>query len=115
MAAVVFLVIWCAAAAAVAWWIGHGAKGRPLTGLLLGLLLGWIGVLVTALLPPTAEKRVQRRLRDDAVAAEAARRRMLSGQPQPWPGAAPARDFAWPPEPAPLPDRDTGRFPQQQG
>jgi hypothetical protein len=75
------IIIWVAAAAAAASWIGWKVKGRPLTGFLLGIFLGWIGVLVTALLPLTAEKRVQRRLRDEAVALEVQRRKQ--GR-QPW-------------------------------
>ena len=74
MGYVVFF-IWCVLATATASWIGWKVKGRPLTGFLLGIVLGWIGVLIIALLPPTAEKRVQRRLRDGAVELEAQRRR----------------------------------------
>jgi uncharacterized membrane protein YeaQ/YmgE (transglycosylase-associated protein family) len=81
-------IVWCVIATAVATWIGFSVKGRPLTGFLLGILLGWIGVLVTALLPPTAEKRVQRRLRDDAISFEAQRRQMGH---QPWTGELPAQ------------------------
>jgi len=35
-------------------------KGRPWTGFILGLLLGWIGVVVIAVTPPTHAMRVQR-------------------------------------------------------
>ena len=74
-------IIWVVVATGTASWIGYKVKGRTLTGFLLGIFLGWIGVLITALLPPTAEKRVQRSMRDTAVAEEAARRQ--AGY-QPW-------------------------------
>jgi uncharacterized membrane protein YeaQ/YmgE (transglycosylase-associated protein family) len=74
-------IIWCVLATVVASWIGYSVKGRPLTGFLLGIALGWVGVLVIALVPPTAEKRVQRRLRDDAVTLEVQRRKMGA---EPW-------------------------------
>jgi uncharacterized membrane protein len=35
-------------------------KGRGVPGLLLGLLLGWLGVIIIALTSPTREKLVQR-------------------------------------------------------
>ena len=40
--------------------IGDERKGRGVLGLLLGLLLCWLGVLVIACIPPTHAKRVQR-------------------------------------------------------
>jgi hypothetical protein len=69
------IVAFWVAATAVASWIGWSVKGRPLTGFLLGIFLGWLGVIITAFLPLTAEKRVQRQVRDTGVAEEAARRR----------------------------------------
>lgn len=82
------VIIWVAIPAVAGTWIGLRAKGRPLTGFLLGIFLGWIGVLVTALLPPTAEMRVRNRIRDTGVAEEADRRR--AGL-EPW-----SRDLAEP-------------------
>jgi uncharacterized membrane protein YeaQ/YmgE (transglycosylase-associated protein family) len=75
--------IWCVLATVVATWAGFSVKGRPLTGFLLGIVLGWIGVVILALLPPTAEKQVQRRMREAAIADEA-RRRQLGHEP--WTG-----------------------------
>lgn len=80
MAWVVFF-IWCVAATAAGSWIGWRVKGRPLTGFLLGIVGGWLGVLVMLLLPPTAEMRVRRRLRDEAIEAEVVRRRAGA---EPW-------------------------------
>ena len=68
------LIGWFVAATACGSWVGHSMKGRPLTGFLLGLVFGWVGVGVTLLLPPTIEKRVQRKMRDDRVLMEATRR-----------------------------------------
>jgi hypothetical protein len=73
--------IWVFVAAGVGAWIGYSVKGRPLTGFLLGIFLGWIGVLIIALVPPTAEKKVQRRLRDDAIENEVQRRKQGA---EPW-------------------------------
>jgi predicted membrane channel-forming protein YqfA (hemolysin III family) len=57
--ATLILLIWAVAAAVVAYHIGN-RKGRPGTGLLLGLLLGWIGVIIIAFVPPTHDALVQR-------------------------------------------------------
>lgn len=77
----VFAIIWVAIPAAVGPWIGYSRKGRPLTGFLLGIFLGWLGVLITALLPPTAEKRVLLGMQDTAIAEEIMRRRAGA---EPW-------------------------------
>jgi hypothetical protein len=53
-------LVWAVTGAVIATAIGNWRKGRPLTGFLLGLFLGWIGVIIIALMPPTREKRVQR-------------------------------------------------------
>lgn len=74
-------IIWVVVATAVASYIGWKVKGRPLTGFLLGIFLGWVGVLITALLPLTDEKRVERKMMADVIAYEAQRR--LAGAP-PW-------------------------------
>jgi hypothetical protein len=47
---VFFVVIWLVMAALGAW-VG-GRKQRPVLGLALGLVLGLIGVLIIALVPP---------------------------------------------------------------
>jgi predicted membrane channel-forming protein YqfA (hemolysin III family) len=53
------VLIWVVAAAVVATIIGS-RKGRPWTGFLLGLLLGWIGVIIIAVTSPTRARRVER-------------------------------------------------------
>jgi hypothetical protein len=53
------LLIWVAAAAAAGAVIG-ARKGRRGTGIMLGLVFGWIGVIVIACIPPTHETLVQR-------------------------------------------------------
>jgi uncharacterized membrane protein YeaQ/YmgE (transglycosylase-associated protein family) len=58
-------------AAIVAARIGSRRKGRPNLGLLLGIFLGWIGVIVIALIPPTHDMLVLReterlRIQDEA-------------------------------------------------
>jgi hypothetical protein len=55
----IVLACWVIAALAVSFSIGK-RKGRPWTGFLLGLLLGWIGVVIIAVVPPTHGMRVQR-------------------------------------------------------
>lgn len=52
------LLIWVAAAAVTATLIGR-RKGRPWTGFLLGLLLGWIGVIVIAVTRPAHEAQTR--------------------------------------------------------
>jgi len=54
------LIIWVAIAAIVAARIGSRRKGRPNLGLILGLLLGWIGVIIIACVPPTRDMLVLR-------------------------------------------------------
>ena len=53
------VLIWAATGAIVGELIG-ARKGRPWTGVVLGVLLGWIGVIIIAVTPPTREKLVQR-------------------------------------------------------
>lgn len=53
------VLIWVVAAAVAAAIVGN-RKGRPWTGFLLGLLLGWIGVVIIAVTPPTRARRVER-------------------------------------------------------
>ena len=76
-------IVWVVVATAVASYIGFSVKGRPLTGFLLGIFLGWLGVIIIALLPKTAEKKVQYRVRDAAIDAEAQRRQLGY---EPWTG-----------------------------
>jgi hypothetical protein len=68
-----FIIVWCVAATIVGAFVGD-YKGRTWTGVLLGFFLGWIGVIITACLPPTQEKRVQRMQRDMHLQDEAKRR-----------------------------------------
>ena len=82
----VVFIIWVVIAPAVASWIGYRVKGRSLTGFLLGIFLGWLGVLIIALLPPTAEMRVRRGVRDEVIAEEVTRRRMGA---DPWTAPGP--------------------------
>ena len=84
----VVLIVWLVIPTAVGSWIGFSVKGRPLTGFLLGIFLGWIGVGILALLPKTAEKQVQYRLRDDAITSEAQRRKRGY---EPWTGGPASR------------------------
>ena len=53
------LLIWVVAAAVTSTIIGS-RKGRPWTGFLLGLLLGWIGVIIIAVTSSTRAERVER-------------------------------------------------------
>ncbi len=46
----------------LAGWVGS-QKGRQGLGLTLGVLLGWLGLLIIALIPPTAEGRRAEALR----------------------------------------------------
>lgn len=85
----VVFFIWCVLATVTATLIGFNVKGRPLTGFLLGIFLGWVGVLVIALLPKTAEKKVQYAMRDRAIALEAERRRAGA---EPWTAPLPGRE-----------------------
>jgi hypothetical protein len=71
------LVIWALSIGAAM--IVGSYKGRMGTGALLGVLLGVIGVIITACLPATYKVKVERearrqRIRDDA-------QRQLRGQP----------------------------------
>ena len=52
----VFIVIWIAAVV-VAVILGN-RKGRPGLGWVMGILLGWIGVIVMACASPTREQQV---------------------------------------------------------
>lgn len=53
------LLIWVLTAITVGAVIGR-RKGRPWTGFTLGLLLGWIGVIIIAVTRPTHERLVVR-------------------------------------------------------
>jgi hypothetical protein len=59
MSPVAVWVIWTITAVITAMLIGD-RKGRHWAGLVLGLLLGWLGVIIIALVPPTHEKLVER-------------------------------------------------------
>lgn len=50
------IFFWVVAATVIGYWVGVG-KGRPTEGALLGLFLGWIGVVIEAVRPVTEEKQ----------------------------------------------------------
>lgn len=68
-AIVVIIFLWAAVGAVVGYIIGS-PKGRGADGLVLGLLLGWIGWIIVAVLQPSVEAQARR---DVAVAAAAQR------------------------------------------
>lgn len=47
-------------------------KGRADSGVGIGLLLGWIGVIIIALIPPTREMQVRRERERQQIQREAA-------------------------------------------
>ena len=54
-----FLVLVFTVAPALAGWsIGHGRKGRPVLGAVLGFFLSWAGVLAIALIPARRRERM---------------------------------------------------------
>lgn len=65
------LLIWVLGAIVAASIIG-GRRGRRWTGFLLGLVLGWIGVVIIAVTPPTHAMRVQRERERQRIQREAA-------------------------------------------
>ena len=65
------LIVWVIGAIFAAGTIGNH-KGRPGTGFLLGLFLGWIGVVIIALIPPTHDMLVQRERERLQIQREAA-------------------------------------------
>jgi hypothetical protein len=70
-------LIWAVTATVAATFIGRH-KGRTWTGFVLGLILGWVGVIIIAVIRPTREKLVQRereRLAIQQEAREASERR----------------------------------------
>lgn len=81
--ATVILLIWVVGAIFAAGAIGN-RRGRPGTGFLLGLFLGWIGVIVIACIPPTREMLVLRERERLQIQREAAE----SMRPQSPPGSS---------------------------
>lgn len=65
------LLIWALGGTVAATVVGR-RKGRPWTGFTLGLLLGWIGVIIIAVTPPTHAMRVQRERERQRIQREAA-------------------------------------------
>jgi hypothetical protein len=57
--AALIIISWIVAAI-VAARIGSRIKGRPTLGLILGLLLSWIGVIIIAVWPPSHDMLVLR-------------------------------------------------------
>ncbi len=80
-----------------------GSKGRAWTGAALGLVLGWLGVVIVALMPKTAERQIAEERQRRAVEREARRRDHAPAAPP-----APAiGEFLHPegePEPGPPPE-----------
>jgi hypothetical protein len=66
----IVLLFWVLAAVLAASAIGK-RKGRRGTGFLLGLLLGWIGVIIIAVIPPTRDMLVQRERERQQIQREA--------------------------------------------
>ena len=67
---VVVLLVWVLAAMLAGSAIGT-RKGRPAAGFLLGLLLGWIGVIIIAATPPTRDMLVRRERERQQIQREA--------------------------------------------
>jgi MFS family permease len=66
----VILLVWVVGAIFAAGAIGN-RKGRSGTGFLLGLFLGWIGVIIIAFIPPTREMLVLRERERQQIQREA--------------------------------------------
>jgi MFS family permease len=79
----VILLVWVVGAIFAAGTIGN-RRGRPGTGFLLGLFLGWIGVIIIAFIPPTRDVQVQRERERLQIQREAAE----SMRPQSPPGSS---------------------------
>lgn len=87
--AAVIIILWVVAATVVGGLIGKH-KGFTGGGIALGLVFGWLGVLIAACIPATQEKKVERAQQQMAIwAAAGQRQQMIQGQmlppaPQQW-------------------------------
>lgn len=68
---VLILLVWVLGGIFAASAIGN-RKGRPAAGFLLGLFLGWVGVIIIAVTPPTRDMLVQRERERQQIQREAA-------------------------------------------
>jgi hypothetical protein len=86
--------------------IGLGAllgnsKGRLAMGLVLGIVLGWIGVIIVACVPPTRAAQIRRERQRQQIAQAVWTGQQPCPPQQPWP-----QPHQWPSQP-------TGWRPQQ--
>jgi len=92
------IVVWVLASIIVGTLVGS-RKGRGGTGFVLALLLGWIGVIITACLSPTIEEQT-RRAQQQMQIQQMAQQRMLAQPvlpPQQQPNWSQQRGYSQPP------------------
>lgn len=132
----IFFLFWMVAATGCSAYIGWKVKGRPVAGFLLGIFLGWLGVGITALLPRTMSKKVEKEAERQRIYLAAQQRAMGPDRdywqagftresspyrdpaagvqaipPYPAPPYPPQPEPLRPPAPAPWPDGNTATFP----